>query len=89
MTTQREVQFSIEQWELESPFRITGHVFHIIDILHVSITENGTEGRGILNVDGPGEAGCFHLARDPPSRRGPLNRLNVFLRETFFDICLK
>ena len=42
----REVNFSIEQWELESPFRITGHVFHIIDMLHVSIVENGTEGRG-------------------------------------------
>jgi L-alanine-DL-glutamate epimerase-like enolase superfamily enzyme len=36
----------MEQWELESPFRITGHVFHVIDMLHVTIIENGTEGRG-------------------------------------------
>ena len=46
MTTTREVRFSVEQWELESPFRITGHVFHIIDMLHVTIRENGAEGRG-------------------------------------------
>lgn len=42
----RKVKFSMEQWELESPFRITGHVFHMIDMLHVTIIENGTEGRG-------------------------------------------
>ena len=46
MPNTREVRLSIEQWELESPFRITGHVFHIIDMLHVTIAENGTEGRG-------------------------------------------
>ena len=46
MTTTREVRFSVEQWELESPFRITGHVFHIIDMLHVRIRDNGAEGRG-------------------------------------------
>ena len=46
MTTPREAKFSIEQWELESPFRITGHVYHIIDMLHVTIKESGTEGRG-------------------------------------------
>jgi L-alanine-DL-glutamate epimerase-like enolase superfamily enzyme len=42
----REVTFSTEQWKLESPFRITGHVFQVIEILHVKITESGIEGRG-------------------------------------------
>ena len=46
MTQTRKVRFSIEQWELESPFRITGHVFHVIDILHATITENGADGSG-------------------------------------------
>lgn len=42
----REATFSVEQWELESPFRITGHVFHLINILHVAISQKGVEGRG-------------------------------------------
>jgi len=42
----REVSFSSEQWELETPFRITGHEFHIIDMLIVTISENGVAGRG-------------------------------------------
>jgi len=46
MTHTREVRFAIERWELESPFRITGHVFQIIDMLHVTIAENGTHGHG-------------------------------------------
>jgi len=42
----REVSLSTEQWELETPFRITGHVFHIIEMLIVRISENGVAGRG-------------------------------------------
>tara|TARA_R110002049_G_scaffold130820_3_gene289292 strand:- start:2623 stop:3612 length:990 start_codon:yes stop_codon:yes gene_type:complete len=42
----RDVTYSAEQWKLESPFRITGHVFHLIEMLHVKITENGSEGHG-------------------------------------------
>jgi len=46
MKNRREVVLSTEQWALESPFRITGHVFHIIDMLHVRILENGAAGAG-------------------------------------------
>jgi L-alanine-DL-glutamate epimerase-like enolase superfamily enzyme len=42
----REVTYSTEQWKLEAPFRITGHVFHVIEMLHVKISQNGIEGRG-------------------------------------------
>ncbi|MDH4054751.1 MAG: dipeptide epimerase [Gammaproteobacteria bacterium] len=59
----RKVKFSMEQWELEAPFRITGHVFHVIDMLHVTISENGIEGRGeAAGVYYLGETGASILA---------------------------
>ncbi|WP_295801502.1 N-acetyl-D-Glu racemase DgcA [uncultured Microbulbifer sp.] len=46
MNRKREVSMSVESWELESPFKITGHVFTKVEILHVRISENGVTGSG-------------------------------------------
>ena len=46
MSTRREIVLSTEPWELATPFRITDHVFSIVDMLHVRITENGASGCG-------------------------------------------
>lgn len=46
MNKKREVSFSVESWDLESPFKITGHVFLKVEILHVRLTENGVTGHG-------------------------------------------
>lgn len=46
MNRKREVSLSVESWELESPFKITGHVFTKVEILHVRITENCVTGSG-------------------------------------------
>src|SRR5215475_10577105 len=36
----------IEQWPLVAPFRITGHVWNHVDVLLVSLEEEGHVGRG-------------------------------------------
>lgn len=46
MSTEREIVLSTEPWELAAPFRITDHVFSVVDMLHVRITENGASGCG-------------------------------------------
>lgn len=46
MAGKREVGYALEHWELWSPFRITGRVFDHVDILTVTISENGATGRG-------------------------------------------
>ncbi|WGL17887.1 dipeptide epimerase [Microbulbifer bruguierae] len=46
MNKKREVSLLVESWELESPFKITGHVFTNVEILHVCISENGVTGNG-------------------------------------------
>lgn len=42
----REVEFSTEFWEMETPFTITGHTFYGAEVLFVTLTENGRRGRG-------------------------------------------
>jgi L-alanine-DL-glutamate epimerase-like enolase superfamily enzyme len=42
----RSVDFSVEFWEIKTPFRITGHTFNGAEMLYVSISENGQRGHG-------------------------------------------
>jgi len=42
----RKMTFSAETWELRNPFTITGRTFTNVDLLYVSISENGRTGRG-------------------------------------------
>lgn len=42
----REVSFSIETWEMKTPFKITGHVFTEGEFLHVTLKEAGVTGCG-------------------------------------------
>jgi L-alanine-DL-glutamate epimerase-like enolase superfamily enzyme len=44
--TRRKLTFSAETWELRIPFTITGHTFTRVDLLYVSIAEDGSVGRG-------------------------------------------
>ncbi len=41
-----EVEVSTETWALKRPFRITGHEFRSVDLLCVTLRENGYAGRG-------------------------------------------
>lgn len=60
MTTVREVDLSVERWELRSPFRITGYIFRHVNLLHVTITRNGKKGcgeaAGVYYLDETGES---------------------------------
>ena len=42
----REVNLSVERWDMRAPFVITGHVFTGSDLLHVRLSENGAQGHG-------------------------------------------
>jgi len=42
----REVEFTTEFWELRIPFTITGHTFSGVEVLLVTLSENGCTGRG-------------------------------------------
>lgn len=42
----RKVYLTAEPWELKAPFRITGHEFKAVKLLHVSIAENSAIGHG-------------------------------------------
>ena len=42
----REVKFETQSWEMATPFKITGHTFTGADLLEVTITENGSTGKG-------------------------------------------
>jgi len=42
----REVVASAERWSFRTPFTITGYTFADVDLLYVSITENGARGFG-------------------------------------------
>ena len=50
----RELSFSSERWAFRTPFRITGRTFSSADLLLVSISQDGSTGRG----EG---AGVFYL----------------------------
>jgi L-alanine-DL-glutamate epimerase-like enolase superfamily enzyme len=56
----RELVFSTESWEMKTPFRITGHVFTEARVLHVTILENGSQGRGEAS-------GVYYLDETPNS----------------------
>jgi L-Ala-D/L-Glu epimerase / N-acetyl-D-glutamate racemase len=46
MSNARHVTVSAEAWDFRQPFRITGYTFTNADLLYVSITEDGSRGRG-------------------------------------------
>lgn len=60
----REVEFSTESWEFKAPFKITGHTFSVLQLLHAVIRENGStgygEGTGVYYL---GETGASMLAQ--------------------------
>jgi L-alanine-DL-glutamate epimerase-like enolase superfamily enzyme len=56
----RELIFATESWEMKIPFRITGHVFTEARVLHVTIIENGRQGRGEAS-------GIYYLDETPDS----------------------
>jgi L-Ala-D/L-Glu epimerase len=63
MRRSRTMSFSAESWKFRIPFRITGHTFTEVDLLYVSISENGStghgEGAGVYYLD---ETGASMLA---------------------------
>lgn len=60
----REISFSTEPWEFKTPFRITGHTFSTLQLLHVIIRENGSTGSGeATGVYYLGETGQSMLAQ--------------------------
>jgi L-alanine-DL-glutamate epimerase-like enolase superfamily enzyme len=60
----RAVTFSKESWQFKVPFKITGYTFSIVQLLHVSISENGVAGRGeATGVYYLGETGTSMLAQ--------------------------
>jgi L-alanine-DL-glutamate epimerase-like enolase superfamily enzyme len=46
MSAARQVTASADAWKFREPFRITGYTFTDVDLLYVSIAENGSSGRG-------------------------------------------
>jgi L-alanine-DL-glutamate epimerase-like enolase superfamily enzyme len=58
--TQITLAAEIEQWPLAAPFRISGRIFELIDVLVVSLEQNGSVGRG--------EAAGVFYKNDTPSR---------------------
>jgi L-alanine-DL-glutamate epimerase-like enolase superfamily enzyme len=50
---------AVERWPLRRPFRISGHLFQLIDVLVVSLEKDGCKGRG--------EASGVYYKNDQPS----------------------
>jgi len=44
--TRRTLRLELEHWNYKSPFRITGHVWTAIEVLTVTLAEDGAFGRG-------------------------------------------
>jgi len=57
MSKRRALKFSAEPWSFKVPFTITGHTFSDVDLLLVSVSENGVTGRGEA-------AGVYYLGDD-------------------------
>jgi L-alanine-DL-glutamate epimerase-like enolase superfamily enzyme len=60
MSTTRKFNFSVDPWAFKKPFTITGYTFTSVDLLFVSISEDGHTGRG----EG---AGIYYLREDAAS----------------------
>jgi L-alanine-DL-glutamate epimerase-like enolase superfamily enzyme len=58
----RRILFSAESWEFRVPFTITGHTFTEVELLYVTISENGSVGRGEA-------AGVYYLQETGASMR--------------------
>jgi len=60
MSAARQVTASADAWKFREPFRITGYTFTDVDLLYVSIAENGSSGRGeaagVYYLDETGES---------------------------------
>jgi L-Ala-D/L-Glu epimerase len=63
MSRRRKIEFSVDSWEFRFPFTITGHTFTEVELLYVSISENGSIGRGeATGVHYMDESGASMLA---------------------------
>jgi len=58
----RVVEVTVEPWEFETPFRITGYTFTVADLICVRIEADGVAGRGEA-------AGVYYLDEDGESMR--------------------
>ena len=56
----RKIEFSVESWALRYPFAITGHTFREVDLLYLTISDNGSIGRGEA-------AGAYYMNETGPS----------------------
>ena len=54
MSTTRKFNFSVDPWAFKKPFTITGYTFTSVDLLFVTISEDGHIGRGDSSVAGIG-----------------------------------
>ena len=71
---QRTVTVAIEAWAFETPFRITGYTFSTADIVHVTITQDGKEGRGEA-------AGVYYLDESGESMRDQILSASTALED--------
>jgi len=51
---------TIEHWPLSSPFRIAGHIWEVLDVLHVTLEHAGHQGHG--------EAAGVYFRQDTPDK---------------------
>jgi len=70
----REVEFKTEFWELTTPFSITGHTFHGVEVLLATLTEDGCTGRG----EG---AGVYYLDENGESMLAQAETVRAALRD--------
>ena len=70
----REVEFKTEFWELGTPFTITGHTFHGVEVLLVKLSKDGCAGRG----EG---AGVYYLEENGVSMLAQAEAVRQALRE--------
>lgn len=64
----REIALKTECWDMKSPFRITGHTFTQMEVIHVTISEDGHCGHG----EG---AGVYYLQEDVDSMQADVERV--------------
>ena len=70
----RQVEFTTEFWELKTPFSITGHTFHGVEVLLVTLIEEGCRGRG----EG---AGVYYLDENGKSMLAQAESIRQALQE--------
>jgi L-Ala-D/L-Glu epimerase len=67
----------VETWPLVVPFRITGHTWEFVDVLVVTLTQDGCVGRGEA-------AGVYYKRDEPPAMRAAIQAQRTLI-ETGID----